>query len=87
VSIKDHIGWAPLQQALILYWRIRDIWCPTNLLALMVAELDDNLPHFMDDRRDSDERLSPNLLRGRGKSIGGELDGDDEGSEQNVKPL
>jgi hypothetical protein len=34
-----------------------------------------------------DERLSPNLLRGRGKSIGGDLDVDDEGSEQNVEPL
>jgi hypothetical protein len=26
---------------------------PTNLVASMVVELDDNLPHFMDDRRDS----------------------------------
>jgi hypothetical protein len=28
-----------------------------------------------------DDKLSPNLLRGRGKSIGGDLDIDDEGSE------
>jgi hypothetical protein len=28
------------------------------------------------------ERLSPDLLRGRGKSIGGELDVDEEGSKQ-----
>jgi hypothetical protein len=33
------------------------------------------------------ERLSPDLLRGSGKSIVGDLDVDDEGSEQNVKPL
>jgi hypothetical protein len=35
----------------------------------------------------SDDRLNPDLLRGRGKSIGGDLDIDDEGSEQNFKPL
>jgi hypothetical protein len=34
-----------------------------------------------------DERLGPNLPRGRGKSIGGDLDVDDEGSEQNFEPL
>jgi hypothetical protein len=33
------------------------------------------------------DRLHPDLLRGRGKSIGGDLDVDDEGSEQNVEPL
>jgi hypothetical protein len=38
----------PLQQALIMYGCIRAIWIPTNLVALMVAELDDNLPRFMD---------------------------------------
>jgi hypothetical protein len=31
--------------------------------------------------------LIPDLLRGRGKSIGGYLDIDDEGSEQNVEPM
>jgi hypothetical protein len=31
--------------------------------------------------------LSPDLPRGRGKSIGGDLDVDDERSEQNFKPL
>jgi hypothetical protein len=31
--------------------------------------------------------LSPNLLRGKGKSIGGDIDIDDEGSEQNMEPL
>jgi hypothetical protein len=35
----------------------------------------------------ADERLSPDLLRGRGKSIGGDLNVDDEGSEQNFEPL
>jgi hypothetical protein len=34
-----------------------------------------------------DQRLSPDLSRGRGKSIGGDLDVDDKGSEQNVEPL
>jgi hypothetical protein len=31
--------------------------------------------------------LTPDLSRGRGKSIGKDLDVDDEGSEQNVEPL
>jgi hypothetical protein len=35
----------------------------------------------------TDERLCPNLPRGRGKSIGGDLDVDDEGSEYNFEPL
>jgi hypothetical protein len=35
----------------------------------------------------SDERLGPDPPGGRGKSIGGDLDIDDEGSEQNFKPL
>jgi hypothetical protein len=30
----------------------------------------------------SDSRMSPGLLRGTGTSIGGDLDADDEGSEQ-----
>jgi hypothetical protein len=29
-----------------------------------------------------DSRMSPDLLRGTGKLIGGDLDGDDEGSKQ-----
>jgi hypothetical protein len=45
VSIKNHNGWALLQQALIMYWRIQDVWGPANLVALMAAELDDTLPH------------------------------------------
>jgi hypothetical protein len=51
VSIKDRVGWPPLQQALIMYWYIQDVWSPTNLVALTVTELDDTLPHFTDDRR------------------------------------
>jgi hypothetical protein len=35
----------------------------------------------------SNERLGPDLLWGRGKSIGEDLDVDDEGSEQNFEPL
>jgi hypothetical protein len=34
-----------------------------------------------------DERLGPDLLRGRDKSIGGDLYVDDKGSEQSFKPL
>jgi hypothetical protein len=34
-----------------------------------------------------DKKLGPNLLRGRGKSISRDLNVDDEGSEQNFKPL
>jgi hypothetical protein len=37
--------------------------------------------------RHGDERLSPDLLTGRGKSIGEDLDVDGKGSEQNVEPL
>jgi hypothetical protein len=36
-----------------MYWCIQDIWSPANLVALMVVELDDTLPRFTDDRRDS----------------------------------
>jgi hypothetical protein len=53
MSVKDRIGWALLQQALIMYWRIRDLWGPTNLVASTVAESDDNLPRFMDVQWDS----------------------------------
>jgi hypothetical protein len=35
----------------------------------------------------ADEWLGPDLPRGRGKSIGGDIDVDDEGSEQNFEPL
>jgi hypothetical protein len=38
------------------------------------------LPHYQR-RRPTDEKLVPDLLRGRGKSIGGGPDVDDEGSE------
>jgi hypothetical protein len=41
VSIQDRVGWALLQQALIMYWRIQDLWGHINLVALMVVELDD----------------------------------------------
>jgi hypothetical protein len=36
---------------------------------------------------DCDERLGSDLQRGSGKLIGGDLDIDDEGSEQNFEPL
>jgi hypothetical protein len=37
--IMDHVGWAPLQQELIMYWRIHDLWGPANLVASTVTEL------------------------------------------------
>jgi hypothetical protein len=49
MSIKDRIGLVLLQQALIMYWCIHDLWSPTNLVALTVAELDDTLPRFIDE--------------------------------------
>jgi hypothetical protein len=49
--IKDTVGWALLQQALIMYWHIWSIWNPASLVALTVTKLDDTLPHFADDRR------------------------------------
>jgi hypothetical protein len=47
---------------------------------------------FLDDKilleiRNFDERLSPDLSQVRGKSIGEDLDIDDEGSEQNIEHL
>jgi hypothetical protein len=36
----------PEEQALIMYWRIWDLWGPTNIAASMVAELDDTLPYL-----------------------------------------
>jgi hypothetical protein len=30
----------------IMYWRICDLWDPTNLVASMVAEVDDTLPYL-----------------------------------------
>jgi hypothetical protein len=50
VSIKDHVGCALLQQALsCVLVHIRDLWGPTNLVAVMVAELDDTPLYFTDD--------------------------------------
>jgi hypothetical protein len=53
MSIKDHVSWALLHQALIIYWCIWDLCGPANLVALTIAKLDDTLPRFADDRRDS----------------------------------
>jgi hypothetical protein len=36
-----------------MYWHIQDIWNLTNLVASTATELDDTLPRFMDDRRDT----------------------------------
>jgi hypothetical protein len=36
---------------------------------------------------EDDERLVPDLLKGRDKLIGGDLNIDDKGSEQNFEPL
>jgi hypothetical protein len=53
VSIKDRVGWALLQQALIMYWHILDLWGPTNIVASMVTELDDTPLCLMDVHWDS----------------------------------
>jgi hypothetical protein len=72
-------------------------WCDIMLLTLHRYTLDDHVLSDVVDtstywaRLDnivltwilSDEWLDPDLLRGRSKSIGGDLDGDEEGSEQN----
>jgi hypothetical protein len=36
-----------------MYWRIRDLWGPANLVASTVTELDDTLPYLQDVHRDS----------------------------------
>jgi hypothetical protein len=36
---------------LIMYWHIRDLWSPTNLVALMVVESYDTLPYLQDEVR------------------------------------
>jgi hypothetical protein len=46
VSINHNVSWSLLQQALIMYWRIQDLSGPANLVASMVAKLDDTLPRF-----------------------------------------
>jgi hypothetical protein len=48
VSIKNRFGWALLQQAIIIYRRIWDLWGPANLVASTVSKLDDTLPRFTD---------------------------------------
>jgi hypothetical protein len=42
-----------MSKHLITCWRIRDLWGPTNLVALCVIELDDTLPRFMGVQWDS----------------------------------
>jgi hypothetical protein len=52
-----------------------------TILSCMDSILDSMAPsHFLESG--SDSRMSPDLSRGTGKSIGGDLDVDDEGSEQ-----
>jgi hypothetical protein len=36
-----------------MYWLIRDIWSPANLVASCVTKLDNALPRFMDVQWDS----------------------------------
>jgi hypothetical protein len=38
----------PNEQALIMYWRIRDLWGSANLVASTVTELDDTSPFLTD---------------------------------------
>jgi hypothetical protein len=37
MSIKDHIVLGPVKQVLIMYWRMRDLWGPVNLVASITA--------------------------------------------------
>jgi hypothetical protein len=39
----------PIDQALIMYWHICDLWGSTNLVASTVAELDETPLYLMDD--------------------------------------
>jgi hypothetical protein len=41
------------EQALIMYWRIRDLWGPINIVASCVTESDDTLPYLMGVQWDS----------------------------------
>jgi hypothetical protein len=43
----------PQGTRLIMYWHIRDLWDPVNLVASTVAEFDDTLPRFTDIQWDS----------------------------------
>jgi hypothetical protein len=36
-----------------MYWHMRDLWGPTNLIVMMVAEFDDTPPYFTDVQWDS----------------------------------
>jgi hypothetical protein len=37
MSIKDHVVLGPVKQALIMYWRMQDLWSPVNLVASVTA--------------------------------------------------
>jgi hypothetical protein len=41
------------EQALIMYWCIQDLWGPTNIVALCVAESEDTLQYLMGVQWDS----------------------------------
>jgi hypothetical protein len=43
----------PEGQALIMYWRMQDLWGPVNLVAQMVAESNDTLQYLQDVNWDS----------------------------------
>jgi hypothetical protein len=53
VVVPACVDWGPIVWTrwtrLIMYWRIRNLWGPTNLVASMVAELDDTPLYFTDD--------------------------------------
>jgi hypothetical protein len=49
VSIKDHVGYALLQQALSCVLTHTGFMGSRKLSSLTVVELDDTLPHFTDD--------------------------------------
>jgi hypothetical protein len=53
VSIKARVGWARMNMLLIMYWRIRDLWGPANLVVSCVAETEAILSYLTDIYQDS----------------------------------
>jgi hypothetical protein len=53
MSIKAPVGWALMNKHLIMYWRIRDLWGPTNIVASCVTEMKAILAYLTGVHRDS----------------------------------
>jgi hypothetical protein len=48
ISIKARVGWVRMNKHLIMYWCIRDLWGPTDLVASCVTETEAIPPYLMD---------------------------------------